>query len=207
MIGRRAALGVVLSLLSAGSLRAQTNRLKSRFDAPTYAALQLIIDSARKVRLPTKLIEDNALEGVSSRASDDAIISAVRQFTRQLGTAQVTLGTSATPDELRAAVSAIDARVPLGDLKRIRRAAPKRSITTALTVLSDLAGRGVPVTTASDLVVSLMSHKVKDADLLTFARWVKQDIEKGGNPSSAAAARANAFITAAGGRTTDDLAT
>jgi hypothetical protein len=57
------------------------------------------------------------------------------------------------------------------------------------------------VPTSSDIVVSLLSHKVKDTDLLTFSRWVKQDIEKGGNPSTAAIARANAFITAAGGRT------
>lgn len=200
MIVRRAAFVVVFASLSAGSLRAQNVRLRSRFDPTTYAALQVIIDSAKKAKLPTKLIEDNALEGASSGASGDSIIIAVRQFTKQLGTASATLGSSASPDELRAAVSAIDARIPVGDLKRIRRAAPKRSITTALTVLSDIAGRGVPLPTSSDLVVSLLSHKVKDADLLTFGRWVRQDIEKGGNPSMAATARANAFITAAAGR-------
>lgn len=205
MIVRRAAFVIVFASLSAGSSRAQNVRLQSRFDSTTYAALQVIIDSAKKARLPTKLIEDNALEGASSGAAGDSIIIAVRQFTKQLATAKATLGPTASPDELRAAVSAIDARIPAGDLKRIRRAAPKRSITTALTVLSDIAGRGVPLPTSSDLVVSLLSHKVKDTDLLTFARWVKQDIEKGGNPSTAATARANAFITAAGGRTPTKL--
>ena len=190
----------MLALLFAGSATAQSSRLKSRFDPATYATLQVIIDSAKKAKLPTKLIEDNALEGASSGASGDTIISTVRHFTKQLCVARATLGSAATPDELRAAVGAIDARIPLGDLRRIRRAAPKRSITTALTVLNDVAGRGVPVPTSSDLVVSLLSHNVKDADLLTFARWVKQDIEKGGNPSTAAAARANAFITATTGR-------
>lgn len=200
MIARRVALVSILATLFAGSAPGQSPRLRSRFDPATYATLQVIIDSARRAKLPTKLIEDNALEGASSGASGDTIISAVRHFTRQLGTARATLGSAATRDELRAAVGAIDARIPLGDLKRIRRAAPKRSITTALTVLSDVASRGVPVPTSSDLVVSLLSHNVKDADLLTFARWVKQDIEKGGNPRTAAAARANAFITAATGR-------
>ena len=203
MTVRRSALVIVIVIasVSAASLHAQTVRLQSRFDPPTYAALQVIIDSAKKARLPTRLIEDNALEGASSGMPGDSIIIAVRQFTKQLATASGALGPGASPDELRAAVSAIDARIPVGDLKRIRRAAPKRSITTALTVLSDIAGRGVPLPTSSDLVVSLLSHKVKDTDLFTFGRWVKQDIEKGGNPSTAATARANALITAAGGRT------
>ncbi len=202
MIVRRVALVIAIASVSACLLRAQATRFQSRFDPTTYAALEVIIDSAKKSKLPTKLIEDNALEGASSGAPGDSIIIAVRQFTKQLSIASATLGPRATPDELRAAVSAIDARIPAGDLKRIRRAAPKRPITTALTVLSDIAGRGVPLPTSSDLVVSLLSHKVKDTDLLEFGRWVKLDIEKGGDPSTAATARANAFITAAGGRTT-----
>jgi hypothetical protein len=197
---RRTALAIIIAALPAGSLRSQTSRLQTRVDAATYESLKVIIDSARKARLPVKLIEDNALEGASSGAPGDTIIAAVRQFTKQLATARATLGLSATPDELRAAVGAIDARIPLGDLKRIRRAAPKRSITTALTVLGDITGRGVPISTSSNLVVSLLSHKVKDADLLTFGRWVRQDIEKGADPTTAATARANGFITAAGGR-------
>lgn len=201
MIVRRVALVILLASLSGTMLQAQAVRLQSRFDPTTYAALRVIIDSAKKAKLPARLIEDNALEGASSGVPGDSIVLAVRNFTRQLGTASAALGPTASPDELRAAVSAIDARVPVGDLKRIRRAAPKRSITTALTVLSDIAGRGVPISTSSDLVVSLLSHKVKDADLLTFGRWVKQDIDKGGDPSTAAAARANGFITAARGRT------
>ena len=175
-----------------------SSRLQSRFDSATYAALRRLIDSARKAKLPAPLIEDNALEGASSGVSGDSILAGVRRFTRQLGLAQGALGPDAKPGELRSAVSAIDAGIPVGDLKRIRRAAPKRSIATALTVLSDIANRGVPLPTSSDLVVSLLSANVKDSDLMTFARWVRQDIEKGGNPSTSAVARANGFITAAG---------
>jgi hypothetical protein len=162
--------------------------------------LHALIDSARRAKLPAKLIEDNALEGAIAGVPGDSVIRGVRSFVRQLGVAKATLGSAAAAGELRAAVGAIDAGIPVGDLKRIRRAAPKRSIATALTVLSDIANRGVPQATSADLVVSLLSHNVKDADLLTFGRWVKQDIEKGGNPSAAATARANGFITAAGGR-------
>ena len=196
-------MAILLTALPLAAARAQSqpaNRLQSRFDAATYATLKTIIDSARKAKLPVKLIEDNALEGASSGASGDTIVAAVRQFTKQLVVAQTTLGLAASAAEMRAAVGAIDARVPTGDLKRIRRAAPGRPITVALTVLSDIVGRGVPISTSSDLVVSLLSHRVKDADIYTFDRWVRQDIEKGANPATAAAARANGFITAAGGR-------
>ena len=153
MILRRATFVLLFASGTATGLRAQATRLQSRFDPPTYKALQIILDSAKKAKLPTKLIEDNALEGASSGVPGDSIILAVRKFTRQLGIASAALGPSAPPAELRAAVSAIDARVPVGDLRRIRRAAPKRSITTALTVLSDIVGRGVPIATSSDLVV------------------------------------------------------
>jgi hypothetical protein len=199
------AVGIVASmafvaLRVAGAQASSPSPLKSRVDAPTYAVLRALIDSARQAKLPAKLVEDNALEGAIAGVPGDSVVRGVRAFVRQLGIAKATLGATASSDELRAAVSAIDAGIPLGDLKRIRRAAPKRSIATALTVMSDIANRGVPLPTSADLLVSLLSHNVKDADLLTFGRWVRQDIEKGGNPSSAATARANGFITAAGGR-------
>jgi hypothetical protein len=199
----RIALTTVFSAIVAGRASAQSqtaSSLQARVDASTYAVLRTLIDSARKAKLPAKLIEDNALEGAVAGVPGDSVIRGVRAFVRQLGIAQATLGTSAFPGELRAAVSAIDAGVPLGDLKRIRRAAPKRSIAAALAVLSDIANRGVPIPTSGDLIVSLLNHNVKDADLIAFSRWVRQDIEKGGNPSAAATARANGIITAAGGR-------
>jgi len=191
---------VLMLAVLAHDLDAQASPLQSRVDAPTYAVLRALIDSARQAKLPAKLIEDNALEGAIAGVPGDSVIRGVRTFVRQLGVARATLGPAAAAGELRAAVSAIDAGLPLGDLKRIRRAAPKRSIATALTVLSDIANRGVPLATSADLVVSLLNHSVKDADLLTFGRWVRQDIEKGGNPSAAATARASGLITAAGGR-------
>jgi hypothetical protein len=190
---------VIVGIL-AQRVEAQTSPLQSRVDAPTYAVLHALIDSARLAKLPAKLIEDNALEGAIAGVPGDSVIRGVRTFVRQLGVARTALGASASAGELRSAVSVIDVGIPIADLKRIRRAAPKRSIATALTVLSDIANRGVPQATSANLVVSLLSHNVKDADLLTFGRWVRQDIEKGGNPSAAATARANGFITAAGGR-------
>lgn len=182
---------VFAAALTAG---AQDTRLQSRFDATTYHAVHAIIDSARKVGLPTRPIEDKALEGASAGAPGKVIESAIRVFAVQLGTASSALGRDASIDELRAAVGAIDAGVPPRDLIRIRASAEDRSIATALTVISDVVVRGVPVATATNLVISLLRARVKDAELLDFDRYVRSDISNGADPSTAAAARARGTI-------------
>ena len=203
MIVRRVWLALGFGTLVAAPSPAQEPRLQAKLDAPTYAVIHALIDSARKAKLPVTSIEDRALEGAGSGATDEAIIAGVRKYTAQLGVAYTTLGPDAKGEELRAAVSAIDAGIPPRDLMRVRRAAAKgRTITTACTVLADIAGRGVPPAAASDVVVKLLDAKIKDPDLMTFGRWVRQDIEKGADPTTAAKARAQGLVTAAGGRIT-----
>jgi hypothetical protein len=203
VIVRSAAVAFGLVTLLIGRSDAQDSRLQSKLDPPTYAVIQALLDSAKRAKLPVKSIEDRALEGAGSGVTDEAIIAGVRKFTAQLGIAYTTLGPDAKGEELRAAVSAIDAGIPPRDLMRVRRAAAKgRTITTACTVLADIAGRGVPPAAASDDVVKLLDAKIKDPDLMTFGRWVRQDIEKGADPTTAAKVRAQGMVTAAGGRMT-----
>ena len=189
-----------LLLAAAAQAGAQEARLRSRLDANTFRAVRAIIDSARKSGLPARPIEDKALEGVSAGAADDVIVSTTRAFTAQLATVSRALGKRATTDELRAGVGAIDAGVPARDLVRIAAAADPngRSIATALTVLGDIVARGVPVPTASNLVISLLRAKVKDSQLLDFDEKVRADISSGADPSTAAAARAKGTILAFG---------
>jgi hypothetical protein len=175
---------------------AQEARLQARMDRDTYAVVRGILDSARKAGLPTRPIEDKALEGASAGAASDVIVTATRAFAGQLSTVSRTLGKSATTDELRAGVGAIDAGVPPRDLVRIDAAADpsERSIATALTVLGDIVVRGVPVATASSAVISLLRARVRDAELLDFAEKVRSDISHGADPGNAASARAKSTI-------------
>jgi hypothetical protein len=185
-----------LFLAVAAPLAAQEVRLQSRMDPETYQAVRMIIYSATKAGLPARPIEDKALEGASARAPGPVIVSAVRRFTAQLGTASSALGRQAPADDLRAAVGAIDAGVPTRDLIRLRAAAdPKdRPLATALTVINDIVVRGVPVPTAANLVISLLRARVKDAELLDFDRALRSDIAHGADPSTAASARAKGTI-------------
>ena len=198
MISRRTLAALLITAaLPAG---AQEARLQSRMDADTYRVVRAIIDSARRAGLPPKPIEDKALEGASAGVDDGLIISTTRTFTAQLGTVSRTLGKKATTAELRAGVGALDAGVPTRDLVRIDAAADPndRSIATALTVLGDIVVRGVPVATASNLVISLLRARVKDAELLEFAQKVRSDISHGADPSNAASARAKGTILSFG---------
>ena len=196
---RRMAISVLLAGAAAPAT-AQDARLQSRMNADTYHAVRAIIDSAKKAGLPTRPIEDKALEGASVGADSQVIVSAIRVFTVQLGTASSALGREATTDELRAAVGVIDAGVPTRDLIRIHDSADpsNRSIATALTVINDIVVRGVPVATATNLVISLLRARVKDAELLDFDRAVRSDISHGDDPSTAASARAKGTILAFG---------
>jgi hypothetical protein len=195
---RRALAAIMLA--AAVPAGAQEARLQSRMDAATYKAVRAVIDSAGKAGLPTRPIEDKALEGASAGASGPVIVATVRTFTSQLGAVSRALGKGATTADLRAGVGALNATVPLRDLTRIHAAADPatRSTATALTILGDIVLRGVPVATASNLVISLLRAKVKDAQLMEFDRAVRSDISHGADPSMAASARAKGTILAFG---------
>ncbi len=51
-----------------------------------------------------------------------------------------------------------------------------------LAVFTDLVGRGVPVQTATSIVIQLSRSGVKDQDLATFQRNVRADIDRGADP-------------------------
>lgn len=191
---------LAMMALATAPLSAQEARLQARMDANTYAIVRALVDSATRAGLPPKPIEDKALEGASAGASGPVIVSTVRAFTAELGLVSKALGKQATIDELRAGVGAIDVGVPARDLARLHTAAdPKdRSIATALTVLGDIVVRGVPVATASNLVISMLRARVKDAELLDFDRAVRSDISHGADPSTSASARAKGTILAFG---------
>ena len=125
-----------------GSIPARTSR-----SATSYAVIHALIDSARQAKLPTKSDRRSRARGCERRREwrrNHRRRPPVHGATGRPRTC--TLGPYATAGELRAAVSAIDARIAPRDLKSDS-AGPRpsrRSIDQRCTVLSDIAGRGVP---------------------------------------------------------------
>jgi hypothetical protein len=191
----RSAFAAIAFVTSTASAQ-DTSTLASRLDKPTYIAVTAIVDSARIAKMPTKPLFDKALEGAAKGSDRPTIVGAVQQRWVRMGAAKQGLGTSTSPDEIRSAVTALEAGASARDLARIRAAGGKRSVTLPLAVLTDLISRSVPIPTATDLVLQLMRSGVRDGDLSTFQRNVRADIERGADPTAAATTRARGAIRA-----------
>lgn len=185
---------LIALMLVAPPALAQDARLSERLDKPTLIAVSAIVDSARIAKLPTAPLVDKALEGAAKGSDGQKIVVAVRQLSMQMGSAKRVLGASATPDEIKAAATALAAGVSERDLARLRSASGKRPITMPLAVLTDLIVRDVPVGTATGLVVQLARSGVKDPELALFQRNVRADIDRGADPSVAATTRARGLV-------------
>jgi hypothetical protein len=194
-----AARTLIALMLVAPQAVAQDVRLSARLDKPTLVAVNAIVDSARVAKLPTAPLVDKALEGAAKGSDGQKIVVAVRQLSMQMGSAKRVLGTSATPDEIKAAATAFAAGVSEHDLALLRSASGKRPVTMPLAVLTDLIVRDVPIGTATGLVIQLARSGVKDPELALFQRNVRADIDRGADPSVAATTRARGLVLRSSG--------
>ena len=185
---RSAVLGI---LLLSTTLPAQgpDARLASRLDPRTRAAVVAIIDSARADDLPAEPLVDKALEGAAKKATSQQIIAAVRTFAGQLGEARRALGRHSTEGELVGGAQAIRAGIPAQQLERLRSVRAGARIASALTVVSDLVSREVPIDTAVAVVSGLVRASATDDQLLVVRADIETDILAGKPPAVAASSR------------------
>ena len=182
---------VLLGLSALTTARAQDPRFGTRLDAPTRAAIFAIVDSARAEGVPVEPLMEKVYEGMARGVDGPRIIAAVRSLTLELASAHKALGTVASADEIKAAAAAVHAGVPAVELGKLKQQSGlRRSLTLPFTVLTDIVTRGVPVKAAANAIRSLMGAGARDADLNTFQRNVKVDIEQGAPPAAAAETRA-----------------
>lgn len=190
------AIALALVALSS-SLPAQPQRpdprLAARLDARTRTAVVALVDSARSLGLPTEPLIDKALEGAAKKASSQSIIAAVRGFTVQLSEARAALGAGSTEGELLGGAQAIRAGIPVKQLQRLRNVREGVRIAAALTVVSDLVSREVPVDTAVAVVSGLVRAAASDEQLLAVRADIETDILGGKPPAVAANARGQAL--------------
>ena len=174
-------------LLLVTQVAVQDPRLE-RLDPETRSLVASVVDSARAVGLPGEPLIQRALEGVTKGAQGPRIVAAVRRLATDLGTARSALGTRATTPELEAGVAALRAGAGPQVLTQLRDAR-RPPLTMALAVLADLVTSGVPVDSASAIVLAF-APTARDADLVEFRRAVERDISLGAPPGAAASVRA-----------------
>lgn len=159
-----------------------------RLDPETRALVVSVVDSARTVGLPSEPLIQRALEGATKGAAGPRIVAAVRRLATDLGSARTALGPRTSAPELEAGVAALRAGASPEVLTRLRDAR-RPPLTMALAVLADLVTSGVPVDSASTVVLALAPN-ARDADLVEFRRAVERDISLGAPPGAAASVRA-----------------
>ena len=176
---------------TAVSARAQDPRTLPKLDTPTRAAILALVDSARAQGIPIDPLMEKMYQGLAMGADGPRIVIAVRSLAFEMASAQKAMGTVASPDEIKAAASAMHAGVPAVELGKLKKQSGlRRSLTLPFTVLADIVSRGVPVSTAANAIRSLMGAGAKDKDINDFQRNVKVDIEQGAPPGAAAETRA-----------------
>lgn len=182
-----------LTLLGATASAQTVDPRLGKLDARTRSAVAAIIDSARVMNLPTAPLIDKALEGAAKKANGSQIVTAVSRFAVQLGEARRALGAGSSEGELLGGAQAIRAGIPVQQLERLRRVRPGVQIAAALTVVSDLVAREVPIDTAVSVVAGLVLAAASDDQLLGMRAEVETDILAGRPPAVAASTRGDAL--------------
>jgi hypothetical protein len=192
---RLSLLALATSLISAPAAAQDGRDPLMRLERTARYSVEVLLDSARLMGLPTRPIESKVLEGLSKNKPPRLILNVARNVFRALHDARAVLGPTATVDELEAAAVALNAGVSQTDLGRLARAhLEKRSqegrLTVPLVVLVDLISRGVPRDTASQTILQLRQQGAADEDFLGLWRGVERDIVSGADPGAALLNRA-----------------
>jgi hypothetical protein len=161
-----------------------------RLERSVRYSVEVLVDSARLMGLPTGPIESKALEGLAKNKPGRMILTAARNVFRSLRDARAVLGPKATKDELAAAASALNAGITQAELAQLGRSQQGKHLTVPLVVLVDLISRGVPRDTASQTIFQLWQRGAADDDFLGLWRGVERDIVSGADPGAALLNRA-----------------
>ncbi|HJU76286.1 MAG TPA: hypothetical protein VJ717_21275 [Gemmatimonadaceae bacterium] len=198
--------GIAVLLLTGVTTKvdAQRHELPARLKLATREAVTALADSLGAAGLPARAVYDKAAEGALKNASDAQILSAVRGLARRLRDSRAVLGADASDEALLAASSALYAGVPPAVIRRAADArgdkATAPSLALTLTVLGSLVSRQVPVELAAGSIEALLKRGARDFDLQQFHTSIEGDIQGGGSPSEATAARTQNILNALNSR-------
>jgi hypothetical protein len=163
-----------IALLGATASAQTVDPSLSKLDSRTRSAVIAIIDSTRAMGLPVAPLIDKAREGAAKKARG-------------------ALGVGSSELELIGGAQAIRAGIPVQQLERLRKVRPNVQIATALTVVSDLVSREVPMDTAVSVVADLVRVAASDDQLLGVRAEIESDILQGRPPVVAATTRGDAL--------------
>lgn len=183
------ALLMTMALTSGASAQEGRDPLM-RLERSVRYSIEMLIDSARTLSLPTRPIESKALEGIAKNKPGRMILTATRNVFHALRDSRAVLGPKASDSELEAGASALNVGITSGELAQLARSRHEKNLTVPLVVLVDLISRGVPRDTASQTIIQLWQRGAADDDFSGLWRRVERDIVSGADPGAALLNRA-----------------
>ena len=173
-----------LFLVGALPAAAQDNDPLAKLDARSRYQVELTIDSAETLGIPTRPLLLKAMEGIAKRAANPQIVTEVKRKFALLRTARAALG-PVDENELDAATSVLDAGAKPDQLAEFRVRQKDRSDVSAFAIWADFIKRGVPKDEAFSAINKLWHDGADDATFQNLWKNVQADILQGLNPGTA----------------------
>jgi hypothetical protein len=159
-------LAMVVGLALPSLLAGQEPDLAARVDEPTLAAVRPLLAEAARDSLPMHALRAKVLEGVAKRVPAEQIGRVVAELADELRTVRSGLrqgmpSTRVGDGELLAAALAIRQGVSFDLLEEVWASRPEGAqLDVPVTVLGELARRGIPARDATDLMAHVVRERV-----------------------------------------------
>lgn len=174
-----------LLLFAALPAVAQESDPFNRLDPNSRFAIELMIDSANTLGLPSSALRSLTLEGIALKVDGKRIVERVRREFALLRTARTALGPGSDSEEIKAAAAVLRAGAKPAQLAAFKTREKGRSDLQAFTIWADLITRGVPSEEASSAISKLWQDGADDATFYGLWKSVQTDISQGLNPGAA----------------------
>ena len=181
---RKILVGVGALMLSALPLAAQDVDPLSKLEPKDRYAVDLLIDSANTLGVPSNPLRLMALQGIAHHADGRTIVNAVRKQLNLLRTARDVLG-AVDEQELTAAASVLTAGAKPGQLAVFRARRKGQNDLEAFVVWTDFLERKIPNDEAFSAITKLWQDGADDETFHSLWTNVKSDISQGLNPGAA----------------------
>jgi hypothetical protein len=155
-----------------------------RLETKDRLAVELMIDSANMIGLPSNPLRLMALQGIAKRADGRAIVAAVRKQFALLRTAREVLG-PVEEQELTAGAQVLNVGAKPSQLATFRARKKGRSDLEAFVVWADFLQRTIPNEEAFTAISKLWQDGADDDTFHSLWTNVQSDISQGLNPGTA----------------------
>lgn len=156
----------------------------AKLDARSRYQVELMIDSAESIGIPTRPLLLKAMEGIAKHAANPDIVVKVRQKFMLLRSARTLVG-PVDENELDAASAVLEAGAKPEHLAEFRLRQKGRSDLSAFAVWADFIKRGVPKDEAFSAINRLWRDGADDGTFQSLWKNVQADILQGLNPGTA----------------------